>query len=184
MHNIFQYAEAFTVLFVWHTAEVTRVRGLQSENQLLWIRHVDLGMTILMGSRDMIFCLKFVNLSRFVLLLMCKLSCQARTFTSIWSRPKKNSGGYFSYPIHLTKSATLNKVLHCSLWQFSEALFYFRGLFAFRGWNRPEPPCNFFPEFWSAVFSSAVVEDRFLCRHVGSNFIPTATFVNKTMVRK
>ena len=31
---------------------------------------------------------------------------------------------------------------------------------------------------------SAVVEDRFLCRHVGSNFIPTATIVDKTMVRK
>ena len=33
-------------------------------------------------------------------------------------------------------------------------------------------------------FNSAVVEDRFLCRHVGSNFIPTATFVDKTMVRE
>ena len=30
----------------------------------------------------------------------------------------------------------------------------------------------------------AVVEDRFLCRHVGANFIPTATIVDKTMVRK
>ena len=27
---------------------------------------------------------------------------------------------------------------------------------------------------------SAVVEDRFLCRHVGSNSIPTATIVDKT----
>ena len=33
------------------------------------------------------------------------------------------------------------------------------------------------------VWCSAVVEDRFLCRHVGSNFIPTATIVDKIMVR-
>ena len=39
----------------------------------------------------------------------------------------------------------LNRLLYCSLWQFSGALFYFLGLFlAFRGQNRPEPPCNFF----------------------------------------
>ena len=32
-----------------------------------------------------------------------------------------------------------------------------------------------------AIFNpaSAVVEDRFLCRHVGSNFIPTAKFVDR-----
>ena len=35
-----------------------------------------------------------------------------------------------------------------------------------------------------SLYISAVVEDRFLCRHVGSNFIPTATIVDKTMVRK
>ena len=47
-------------------------------------------------------------------------------------------GGTFH--ILLTKSATLNRLLHCSLWQFSGALFlYLRGLFfAFRGRNRPE----------------------------------------------
>ena len=28
--------------------------------------------------------------------------------------------------------------------------------------------------------TSAVVEDGFLCRHFGSNFIPTATIVDKT----
>ena len=31
-------------------------------------------------------------------------------------------GGYFSHPI--TKSATLNRLLHCSLWQYSGALFF------------------------------------------------------------
>ena len=38
---------------------------------------------------------------------------------------------------------------------------------------------------WKVILlTSAVVEDRFLCRHVGSKFIPTATIVDKTMVRK
>ena len=32
--------------------------------------------------------------------------------------------------------------------------------------------------------NSVVVEDRFICRHVGSKFIPTATIVDKTMVKK
>ena len=32
--------------------------------------------------------------------------------------------------------------------------------------------------------SSAVVEDRLLCRHVRSNVFPTVTIVDKTMVRK
>ena len=64
------------------------------------------------------------------------------------TRPKikKNiSGATFHVP--LTKSATLNRLLHCRLWQFWGVLFFlFRGLFfAFRGRNRPEPPCNFFP---------------------------------------
>ena len=36
----------------------------------------------------------------------------------------------------------------------------------------------------SSLKTSAVVEDRFLCRHVGSNFNPIATIVDKTMVRK
>ena len=55
---------------------------------------------------------------------------------------KKNLNFIFSgatFHIPLTKSATLNRLLHWSLWRFSGA-FYFRGLcFAFRGWNRPEP---------------------------------------------
>ena len=34
------------------------------------------------------------------------------------------------------------------------------------------------------MITSAVVEDRLLCRHVGSNFIATATIVDKTVVRK
>ena len=63
------------------------------------------------------------------------------------SRPKiifLFSGATFHIP--LTKSATLNRLLQCSLWQFSGALLGFWGLlFAFRGRNRPEPPCNFFP---------------------------------------
>ena len=51
-----------------------------------------------------------------------------------------------TFHIPLTKSATLNRLLHCSLWQFSGALFYFRGLFfAFWGRNRPEPLCKFPP---------------------------------------
>ena len=54
------------------------------------------------------------------------------------------SGATFDIP--LTKSATLNRLLHCSLWQFSGGLFYFWGLFfAFRGRNRPEPLCIFSP---------------------------------------
>ena len=53
------------------------------------------------------------------------------------------SGATFHIP--LTIPATLNRLLHCSLWQFSGALFYFWGLFfAFWGRNRPEPPCIFF----------------------------------------
>ena len=52
-------------------------------------------------------------------------------------------GGYFHIP--LTKSATLNRLLHCSLWQFSGALYFWGLFFAFRGRNRPEPRCNFFP---------------------------------------
>ena len=39
------------------------------------------------------------------------------------------SGATFHIP--LTKSATLNRLLHCSQWQFSGALFFYRGLFFF-----------------------------------------------------
>ena len=62
--------------------------------------------------------------------------------TALWIRDRQKlkflfSGAIFHIP--LTKSATLNRILHCTLWQFSGALFYFRGLsFAFR-----EPPCIF-----------------------------------------
>ena len=49
-----------------------------------------------------------------------------------------------TFHIPLTKTKTLNRLLHCSLWRFSGALFYFQGLFfAFRGQNLPEPPCIF-----------------------------------------
>ena len=67
--------------------------------------------------------------------------------------------------IPLTKSATLNRLLHCSLWQFSGALFYFRGLFfAFQGRNRPEPLCNFSP---SSEPNTCTVEPRY--KEVGYN---------------
>ena len=73
--------------------------------------------------------------------------CLVRGGRMLWCRPKIKflfSGATFHIP--LTKSATLNRLLHCSLWQFSGALFYFRGLFfTFRGRNCPEPPCNFSP---------------------------------------
>ena len=51
---------------------------------------------------------------------------------SLYIRPKTKflfSGATFHIP--LTKSATLNRFLHCSLWQFSGALFYFEGSFLF-----------------------------------------------------
>ena len=49
-----------------------------------------------------------------------------------------------TFHILFTKCATLNKLLHCSRWEFQGLFFDFRGLFcAFRGRNRPEPPCNF-----------------------------------------
>ena len=46
----------------------------------------------------------------------------------------------------LTKSATLNRLLHCCLCLYGDfqRLLDFWGLFfAFRGWNCPEPPCIF-----------------------------------------
>ena len=43
-----------------------------------------------------------------------------------------------------------------------------------------KPPCGGI----ECEFTSAVVENRFLCRHFGSKFIPMATIVDKTMVRK
>ena len=43
----------------------------------------------------------------------------------------------------------IQQALHCSLWRFSGALFYFWGLFsAFRGQNLSKPPCVFFPWPW------------------------------------
>ena len=49
------------------------------------------------------------------------------------------SGATFHIP--LTKSATLNRLLHCSLWQFSGALFWFsRALFCNTGAKSPEAP--------------------------------------------
>ena len=49
------------------------------------------------------------------------------------------SGATFHIP--LTKSATLNRLLHCKkLYGDFQGLF-----FTFRGQNRPEPPCIFFP---------------------------------------
>ena len=50
-----------------------------------------------------------------------------------------------TFHIPLTKSATLNRLSHCTLWQFSGAIFFFfLGLFfVFRGQKRPEPPLFF-----------------------------------------
>ena len=49
------------------------------------------------------------------------------------------SGTTFHIP--LTKSATLNRLLHCSLWQFSGALFLFsRALFCISGTKSPGAP--------------------------------------------
>ena len=59
-------------------------------------------------------------------------------------------GGY-TFHMPLTKSATLNRLLHCSLWQFSGALFYFWGLFfAFWGKIVLSPHVIFFllPTHW------------------------------------
>ena len=65
-------------------------------------------------------------------------------------KKKHFSGATFHIP--LTKSATLNRLLHCSLWQFSGAFFFFFFESSFlhffflggRG-NRREPPCIFSP---------------------------------------
>ena len=61
-------------------------------------------------------------------------------------KKKKKSGATFHTP--LTKSATLNRLLHCSIYGNFQGLFFdFRGLiFALRGRNRPQPQCNFFPD--------------------------------------
>ena len=60
-------------------------------------------------------------------------------------------GATFHIPV--TKSATLNKLLHCSLWQFSGALkkklralfLHFGGKIAQSPPPPPPPPCIFFP---------------------------------------
>ena len=46
-----------------------------------------------------------------------------------------------TFHIPSTKSATLNRLLHCSQWRFSGALDFWGLFFAFWGWNRPDPPC-------------------------------------------
>ena len=52
-------------------------------------------------------------------------------------------GATFHTP--LTKSATLNRLFHCSLWQFSGALFLFsRALFCISGAKSPGAPVYFF----------------------------------------
>ena len=64
------------------------------------------------------------------------------------------SGATFHIP--LTKSATLNRLLHCSLLQFSGALFYFRGLFFLHfGGEIFRSRCVFFPAL--ARFSLVLV---------------------------
>ena len=55
-----------------------------------------------------------------------------------------------TFHISLTKSATLNRLLHCSLWRFSGGLFYLfsRALFYISGANLPVTPVYFPPCFW------------------------------------
>ena len=71
------------------------------------------------------------------------------------------SGATFHIP--LTKSATLNRLLHSSLWWFLRALFFF----AFRGQISPEPPCIFFPGGGGVEWMKQVTAiDRWLLRQV------------------
>ena len=59
----------------------------------------------------------------------------------VCSRPKtkkKISGATFHIPI--TKSATLNRLEHCSLWQFSGGLVFLRALFCISGAKSPGAP--------------------------------------------
>ena len=54
------------------------------------------------------------------------------------------SGATFHIP--LTKSAILNRLLHCNLWQFSGALFFSsRALFCISGAKSAGAPCVIFP---------------------------------------
>ena len=68
-----------------------------------------------------------------------------------------------TFHIPLTKSATVNRLLHCSLWQFSGALFWFsRTLICISGRNRPEPPCNFCPCCTSTCMAKNIYENFLL----------------------
>ena len=57
-------------------------------------------------------------------------------------------GGYFSHPID--KICNIEQALTLQSVAIFRGSFYFWGLFfAFRGQNRPEPPCIFSPGHWS-----------------------------------
>ena len=51
-----------------------------------------------------------------------------------------------TFHIPLTKSATLNRLLHCSLWQFLGAFFFLRALFLHFGGEIAQSLCVFFPD--------------------------------------
>ena len=118
----------------------------------------------------MIALFKVPNTGAFMILKECELHCTTPQFTDsnegtpppppphFWTYWRQFdfavirlnikfvfSGATFHIP--LSKSATLNRLLHCSLWRFSGALYwYLRALFCnFWARYRPEPPCIFFP---------------------------------------
>ena len=54
---------------------------------------------------------------------------RALSFKQLIVKGGKKLGGGATFHIPLTKSATLNRLLHCSLWRFSGAIFIFEALF-------------------------------------------------------
>ena len=82
----------------------------------------------------------FLSLLLFATFYISFVQCITRQLRArrALSRPKKKKISGATFHIPLTKSATLNRLLHCSLWQFSGALF------AFWGGEIAQSPCVIF----------------------------------------
>ena len=107
------------------------------------------------------FCLYFIWFS---FLCICIHHSKVSSCTVIF-------GGYFSHPTD--EICALNRVLHCSICEFSGVLFYFPGLFfAFWVWNRPDrAPVYFCPWSWIYIFLKYGLRILFILSFIPSIFI-------------
>ena len=119
----------------WTMTEAT-IHTIHKKEHLLLVKHIF--PVWIQGCVMYLGVWVYVCVCLFVCLSVCMSAC---TWVCTYQVKKKIGGATFHIP--LTKSATLNRLLHCSLWQFSGALFCISGVKSPGAPPPPPTPCNF-----------------------------------------